>query len=235
VRSRGDFLHGGVGALAAPPARCHESALRCSRQYHNALMPSFTCARADLSRLCMSSRWSAERSGRIPMTVRLRTSWRLLASSLSRSASSSRGSFGPRLAGCQRIDRAASTRDSSWQSSRPVRSKIREHPAVHRVGVDVHTARSLHVDQDGARVILYGGEETPQVFRPVLEVEGVGQVPAGPVMGFVGDNALDQVRVGVRDGRNCGMRGLSSCHGLSSVVRVREHLPGSLLSDNRYP
>jgi len=63
-------------------------------QYCNALMPIFTCARADLSRLCMTSRSSAETSGRMPMTVRLRTSRRVSASSLNRSASSSRGSFG---------------------------------------------------------------------------------------------------------------------------------------------
>jgi hypothetical protein len=51
----------------------------------SALSPSFTCARADLSSWRMTSRWSAEMSGRIPMTVRLRTSRRVLASSLSRS------------------------------------------------------------------------------------------------------------------------------------------------------
>ncbi len=51
------------------------------------------------------------------------------------------------------------------------------------------------------------------MFRPVLEIEGVGQVPARHVVGFVGDNALDQVRMGVCYGRNCGMRGLSLGHG----------------------
>jgi hypothetical protein len=87
----GWFDRRGVGGQPLP--RC------CSRQYCNAMMPSFTRARADLSRRRMTSRWSAETSGRMPMTVRLRTSRRVSASSLSRSASSSRGSFGPTTRG----------------------------------------------------------------------------------------------------------------------------------------
>jgi hypothetical protein len=101
----------------------------------------------------------------------------------------------------------------------------------------IFAERFMFTIYDGANVVLDGLQHVLQMRR-LFEVEGVNGVPGRYVVGLVGDNPPDQVRVGIRDGRNCGICQISSGHSSylwfeSEPEGCCKQSSGSLLSSAR--
>jgi hypothetical protein len=86
------------------------------------------------------------------------------------------------------------------------------HNAIHDDRINVTAGRCLTPDSPSRRAGIADGSA-------LFESAGVGAV--ADLVRLAGDKALDEVRVGIRDGRRCAIERISSCHELVPQVRIR--------------